>query len=646
MRPSVGAAAVVRDGAVIRMEVAALLEGGPMPLAQKKIKVRGLKTRGLNLGFKFTLVIGLLVLFVTAMVSVPLGVFQVRTQGQNLARGLAQKAGVLLESVTQGARTYLPAENILELGFLPQQVQALAEAEYVTITGYGSRDSGDRSTDPDAVWASNDPAIRTKLDGPEFRPGRSRLTDPISARIPEIAAAVDKRAAEEVGSIAETLARLTEEARTLAVRITPENEARLSQIAAATRDLERTLNERLQVISRQIMGSEPAYDPAGPGSRHHRVRLLQARRVPAGAGRYLLPRHGPPGGLHGSHKRRAPERHGQPGAHHRVHRPARPGRRSGRSGRPLMVHRQTHPEAGGCHRAHPGHGGQGTAEGRADRGGHPGRALRAGVGGEHPDRRTCESRGGQQGPHGGKADPEDVPAPGETRQGQAVHGPGREPGRVVLRVLRGSQGSVRGLLRLPEAGRPVLRLHQVRRIRKGIPAAIISVEVATLFLNHFTGWKSDKGIHLDALCYQINDLVEGRGFEGKFAALTMGILDGKTGTAYLVQRGDNILRIYEERNRKIQVHELPNSPPTGSFPNFMVEMQRPYQQVTRKLEKGDIPPALYGRHGRSYAIPNGMQISGSSKSSVTLSDGTQQIQYQIEQFENERVQAVVEAVMH
>ena len=639
-------AAVVRDGAVIRMEVAALLEGGPMPMAQKKVKVRGLKTRGLNLGFKITTVIGLLVLFVTAMVSVPLGVFQVRTQGQNLARGLEQKAGVLLESVTQGARTYLPAENILELGFLPQQVQALAEAEYVTITGYGSRDSGERSTNPDVAWASNDPVIQTKLDGPEFRPGRSRLTDQISSRIPEIAAAVDKRAAEEVGSIAETLAQLTEEARTLAVRITPENEARLAQIAAATRDLERTLNERLQIISRQIMGSEPAYDPQAldPGTTEYVFY------------KPIVYRQGQEGVFYRGMVRLAVSTD--------------------------LINQELRSATVNLVRI------TGTIALLV---------LAVGVGGAallswyivSPIRklveaiekiRDTEDKEDLKGERievatrdelyelasavntlteglvkaaaaskdltlGKQTQKMFLPLQKNNRGDKLSTGIEESPDVSFFGYYEGAKGVSGDFFDFQKLDDRYYAFIKCDVSGKGIPAAIISVEVATLFLNHFTGWKSDRGIHLDTLCYQINDLVESRGFKGKFAAFTLGVLDGKTGTAYLCNAGDNILRIYEERNRKIKIHELPNSPPTGSFPNFIVETGKaPYQQVTRKLEKMDIL-LLYTDgmdEATRYQRDADFRIIGKP---VTLVDGTQQIQEQKEELGHERVEAIVEAVL-
>ncbi len=639
------AAAVVRDGAVVRLEVAALLEGGPMPTARKKSEVRRFKTRGLNLGFKFTFVIGLLVLFVTAMVSVPLGVFQVRTQGQNLARGLEQKAQVLLESLAQGARTYLPAENILELGFLPQQVQALEEARYVTITGYGTRDDRERSTNPDIVWASNDPDGSSMLDGSELRPGRSALTDTISPRIPEIAAAVDKRAAEEVGAIAETLARLQEEARALAVRITPENETKLSQIAATTRDLERTLNERLQVIAREITGSEPAYDPAA---------------LDPGTTEYVF-------------YKPIVFRQGQDGIYYRgMVRLAVSTDLINQELRKATVNLVRITGSIALLVLAVGVGGAALLSWYIVS---PIRKLVAAIE-RIRDTEDKEQLKGERIEEASRTDEIGSLASAVNtlteglvkaaaaskdltvgKQTQKMFLPLEERGKDKLSTARkdtadvsffgyyeGAKGVSGDYFDFRPLDGRYYAFIKCDVSGKGIPAAIISVEVATLFLSHFTGWKSEGGIHLDTLCYQINDLVEGRGFEGKFAALTMGVLDGKTGIAYLCNAGDNILRIYEAGTRQIRTHELPNSPPTGSFPNFMVEMKNPYQQVTRKLEKGDIL-LLYTdgmEEATRYQRDPEFRII---EKMVALPDGSQQVQPQTEHFENERVEAIVEAVL-
>lgn len=639
------AALVFHDGAVIQMEVAALMEGGPMPLAKKKAAAQDLKTRGISLRTKFTAIIGLLVLFVTAMVSVPLGVFMVKAQGQNLARGLEQKTRVLLESVAQGARTYLPAENILELGFLPQQVQALEEAKYVTISGYGARDSAGRTTNPDIVWASNDPAIQGKIDGKTLNPGKSALSDELSGRIPEIAAAVDKRASEEVGAIAETLAKLTEEARALAVKLTPENEARLARIAATTRDLERTLNDRLQVISQEAMGSAPVFD---------------ALRLDAGTTRYVF-------------YKPIVFRQGQDGIYYRG-----------------MVRLEVTTDLINQELR------DATVNLVRITGAIALVVLAIGVLGAvvlsaiivSPIRRLVkaiekirdtEDKEELEGERieiknrdelflladavntlteglvkAAKAS-KDLTVGKETqkmflpleKRGKDKLTTGHEETQDVafFGYYEGAKGVSGDFFDFHKLDDRYYAFIKCDAAGKGIPASIISVEVATLYLSHFTGWSFQKeGIHLDQLCYQINDMVEARGFQGRFAALTMGVLDGKTGEAYLCNAGDKLMRIYEARSRKVVVHELPDSPTAGTFPNFMVEMKSPFRQVKKKLEKGDIlllytdgieEATRYQRDGQFRCL----------EKTVALQDGSTQTQKQTEHFENERVAAIVEAVI-
>ena len=69
---------------------------------------------------------------------------------------------------------------------------------------------------------------------------------------------------------------------------------------------------------------------------------------------------------------------------------------------------------------------------------------------------------------------------------------------------------------------------------KGVPAALIMVEVATLFLDYFKDWKYEKnGYKLDYIVSRINDLIESRGFKGRFAAFTLCIFDSVSGGTYI-----------------------------------------------------------------------------------------------------------------
>ena len=114
---------------------------------------------------------------------------------------------------------------------------------------------------------------------------------------------------------------------------------------------------------------------------------------------------------------------------------------------------------------------------------------------------------------------------------------------------------------------------------------LIMVEVATIFLNYFRHWKTGSRIYLPELIININDLLEERGFQGRFAALIVALVNVKTGDCYLCNAGDNIVHLYNSGENKMKQITLPESPASGVFPSFMVDGK--FQQVKTRLEKGD-----------------------------------------------------------
>jgi serine phosphatase RsbU (regulator of sigma subunit) len=124
---------------------------------------------------------------------------------------------------------------------------------------------------------------------------------------------------------------------------------------------------------------------------------------------------------------------------------------------------------------------------------------------------------------------------------------------------------------------------------KGIPAALIMIQVATMFLNHFKQWKPDaKGMHIEEVVYQINDFIEDLGFKGRFAAFTLCILDSKTGVVRFCNAGDNIVHLYDASEGRIKTITLPETPATGVLPNFMIESRGGYKVQTVTIDHGDI----------------------------------------------------------
>ncbi|MGA2975781.1 MAG: SpoIIE family protein phosphatase [Spirochaetia bacterium] len=140
---------------------------------------------------------------------------------------------------------------------------------------------------------------------------------------------------------------------------------------------------------------------------------------------------------------------------------------------------------------------------------------------------------------------------------------------------------------------------------KGVPAALVMVEVATVFISYFRDWPKRKSNiaqikepkarqralqeleRLDTLVYTINDMLEERGFKGMFAALTVCIFNAETNMATVCNAGDTLMHIYEASDRKLIQKKLPDSPAAGVFPSTLVEMKSGFKQVPHRLDKGD-----------------------------------------------------------
>jgi len=124
---------------------------------------------------------------------------------------------------------------------------------------------------------------------------------------------------------------------------------------------------------------------------------------------------------------------------------------------------------------------------------------------------------------------------------------------------------------------------------KGIPAALLMVQVATMFLNYFKDWKPQvKGMRIEEAVYQINSFIETLGFKGRFAAFTLCLFDSETGDLHFCNAGDNIIHICDSSEKCFKSITLPATPAAGALPNSMVEAKGGYQVQTITLDRNDI----------------------------------------------------------
>ena len=124
---------------------------------------------------------------------------------------------------------------------------------------------------------------------------------------------------------------------------------------------------------------------------------------------------------------------------------------------------------------------------------------------------------------------------------------------------------------------------------KGVPAALIMVEVATLFQNYFQNWNYKRdGYNLSAIVMRINDVIESHGFVGRFAAFSLCIINMRVGDAYFCNAGDNIVHIYDKQARRLKSYTLRSGSAAGAFPSEMISLNGGYPVEKIHLNCGDI----------------------------------------------------------
>ncbi len=123
---------------------------------------------------------------------------------------------------------------------------------------------------------------------------------------------------------------------------------------------------------------------------------------------------------------------------------------------------------------------------------------------------------------------------------------------------------------------------------KGVSASLIMVEVATIFVSHCREMEPRKGINLPPLLYNINDLLLEVGFQGRFAAFSMMVVNEKTGKCVLSHAGDKYFHLYDSSQKKMREIELSEAPAAGQIDSFLVEMKNGYQQQDFQLKSGDV----------------------------------------------------------
>ncbi len=578
-----GIGSVLRESSQIRTEVAALLSGELMP-SEKKAIVGSVRRRSGGLSFKLAAFTTFLVVAVVVLVSVPLSVLMTRTQEETLVRGLKDRSRVLLESLASGARAYLPSQNVLELGFLPAQTAAIPEARYATITGFGR----DATTFSDHVWATNDPKIAQKIDTAEFRIGVSRVEDALSPKIAAIAKALDDQARSEVGELSSGIADLTQEGLKLALRTDAESVRRRDDIQNTSRELESRLVERLSNIASRI-GSEPSfegnrlpkdsdafifYKPVMYRQGSENVYFRGLVRLEVGtetiasamdAGRRDLLR------ITGAVALLAVAI-GVVGALLLASVIVRPIKR-------LVAHVEAIRDEDDKSKLE-GH--EITVKSKDEI------AILGDTINDMTHGLVKAAAASKDLTVGKEVQKMFIPLETDDRGRKLISGRLETDKAEFFGYYEGAKGVSGDYFNYVKLDDDYFAVIKCDVSGKGVPAALIMVEVATLFQDHFQRWKRDaRGLNLEPLVYRINGFINSQGYKGLFAAFTLCLFDSKTGLVRFCNAGDKLVHYYDASEGRLKTLELQETPAAGPFPNDLIELKTGFPMKTLNLSQGD-----------------------------------------------------------
>jgi len=129
----------------------------------------------------------------------------------------------------------------------------------------------------------------------------------------------------------------------------------------------------------------------------------------------------------------------------------------------------------------------------------------------------------------------------------------------------------------------------------GVTASLIMVQIAALYVDYFRKVR-ESAKKLGKLTYDlrnftfgINDLINEVGFQGRFAAFSLSVVNVRTSEYEMIHAGDNLVHVFDGKSRKMKMIELPEAPATGQIDSSLIEMKPTmYSVVHGKLNRGDI----------------------------------------------------------
>jgi hypothetical protein len=574
------------EGAQIKQEVHRILEGPSLSAMQKR-KAKDMAKKGLGLRIKFAISILAITTMVILMVSITLGVIFNNNSRENLGASLEEKTELLLDSMVTNAVLPLrePAQETLALNDILNLTEAMEESNFAVITG---NDELGQTSNFNYGWVENNPQILENINTAVFQPGISEYIDPLSEQVQALQESINNEAP---GLIADALAAREEflaEVRRLSGRNDAESRRQLDELLLQERAINQAVEDALAPIRDQLL-TYPEFIPQNLSS--DVTEYIFFKPVvdvdESGQNNFYT------GGIRiAISVERILERINAEqllliqitGVIALI------ALGLGLAGALILSAITVNPIKKLV-------AGVEIIRDTEDKSQLKSHTIEVNTGDELADLATTindMTKGLVKASEANKElivgkEVQKMFIPLFTDNGGRKMTTGKETSDYAdffgyYEGAKGVSGDYFDFSRIDEDHFAVIKCDVAG---KGVPAALIMVEVATIFLNHFKDWPQHKSMDLTPLTYRMNDLLEERGFKGRFAALVMLIFNEKTGKCHIINAGDKLLHLFKASQKRMVTIELPESPAAGVFASFLVEMQNPFKQVELTLEKGD-----------------------------------------------------------
>ncbi|QOW61473.1 SpoIIE family protein phosphatase [Treponema pedis] len=584
----IGVIKSIKEAVELKKEVHALLNGGIMATEKRRKKAASLKAKGGGLRVKFILLTVVLVISVILILALPLGAIFLNTQETLLAESLFSKTEVLLESLSAGAKAYLPSKNLLELQFLSSQIATVEEAKFATITGTHLQN---KKEGYNFIWASNDPDLADKIQNAEFSAGESELKLPEMESAYEEINRIDAEARERVGGLANEISSLTKEAVAIALNTDQKSIDRRNELQIIIRQMEEKLNLELSNLSVKGSGSYPKFN---------------SKELSEDITEYLF--YKPI--LYRQQGNTENFVHGMIYIQVSTKNTLAKINEVEKSLISMILYISLISLAVGILDAFilasiiiapikklVAHidmiNSTEDKEQLADKSIKIKSKDEIGILGTTINNMTsglaAAAAASKDLTVGKEIQKMFLPLDTDSLGRKLTCGKSSDDNVEFFGYYEGARG-VSGdyfdYIKLDDRYYAIIKCDIAG---KGVPAALIMVEVATLFLDYFKDWKfQTHGLKIDYLVSRINDLIESRGFKGRFAAFTLCIFDSVSGEVHFCNAGDNVINIYDASLRKMKEVVLTEVSAAGVFPSFMIDMKGGFKVETVKLNKGDV----------------------------------------------------------